>query len=197
MQSPSSNAGAPRARSTAKLWVVLALCAAPMVASYAAYYLWRPTQFVNHGELLEARPAPDEALTLLEGAALRPSELRGEWVLVVADQAVCDAQCARKLTHIRQVYLAQGRNQDRVERLWLITDAGKPDAALLALHPELRVARAEGSALVASLPAERSVADYVYVIDPLGNLMMRFDADADPRLMLRDVSRLLRHSKWK
>jgi cytochrome oxidase Cu insertion factor (SCO1/SenC/PrrC family) len=197
MQSASSDAPAPRARSTAKLWLVLALCAAPLVASYAAYFFWRPSQFVNHGELLEPRPLPDTTLTLLDGSTLRVSQLRGEWVLLVADRAACDEHCARKLTYIRQIRLAQGKEMERIERVWLLTDGAEPDPALLAVHPELYVAHARGSALIEALPASASVADYIYIVDPLGNLMMRYPPEADPRRILKDLSRLLRHSKWK
>jgi hypothetical protein len=197
MQSPSSDAGARHVRSRAKLWLVLALCAAPMIASFAAYYFWRPSQFVNHGELLEPRTLPDATLALVGGGALRLSDLRGEWVLLVADHGACDAHCARKLVYIRQIHLAQGREQERIERLWLVIDSTEPDAALIASHPELHVARAQGSELVRALPASGSVADYIYVIDPLGHVMMRYPPEADPRRMLKDLSRLLRHSKWK
>jgi hypothetical protein len=197
MQSLDSDASPPRARSAAKLWLVLALCAAPVLASYLAYHFWRPAHYVNHGELIEPRALPDATLATFDGGTLRVSELRGQWVLVVADAGACDAQCARKLTYIRQVRLAQGKQTDRVERLWLVTDDRMPDAALLAAHPDLRVTRAQASEVVQALPASGSPADYVYVLDPLGHVMMRYPPDADPRRMLKDLSRLLRHSKWK
>jgi hypothetical protein len=197
MQSPSSDAGATRNRNKAKLWLVLALCAAPIGASYLAYYFWTPTLYVNHGELLTPLQLPDAPLTYLDGRATRVSELRGEWVLLVADSGACDEHCTRKLTYIRQVRLAQGKEKERVERMWLVTDESTPDPALLAQHPELIVVRGPTRELQAALPAARSAADYIYVVDPLGNLMMRYPPDADPRRMLKDVSRLLRHSKWK
>ena len=81
--------------------------------------------------------------------------------------------------------------------MWLLTDPGAPDPALVAEHPVLHIVRANRNEILRALPAAASPADPIYVVDPLGNLMMRFPADSDPRRMLKDVSRLLRHSKWK
>ena len=98
---------------------------------------------------------------------------------------------------MRQVRLAQGKDAGRIERAWLITDEAAADAALIASHVGIVLLRAAGSDFLARFPAERSRADHVYVVDPLGNLMMRYPRNADPRRMLKDVARLLRHSKWQ
>jgi hypothetical protein len=198
MQSPSSaeNRPAPRKR-LITLWLIVAVCAAPIVASYVAYYVFQPQGHVNYGELLPPRPVPNGALATLDGRQLRPSDLKGQWVLVVADAARCDERCRTKLVYSRQVRLAQGKESERVSLVWLVTDDAAPDPALLADEPDLHVLRAAGSDLVRALPAERSPAEHIYVIDPLGNLMMRFPHDPDPRRMLKDLARLLRHSQWK
>jgi hypothetical protein len=197
MQSPSSDPALnPRERRNRLVfWLVLALCAAPVIASFAAFYLWRPDGHVNYGELLPPKPLPDVALTTLDGKPFRFSDLKGEWVLVTADRAGCDERCRTQLVYTRQIRLAQGRESGRVERVWLVTDERAPDAALLAEQPDLRVVRARG--IERALPAPSDVAAHLYVVDPLGNLMMRFPQDADPRRVLKDLARLLRHSKWK
>ncbi|MGZ8155292.1 MAG: SCO family protein [Burkholderiales bacterium] len=197
MQSHNSDAAAPKRRSTLTLWLILAVCAAPIVASYLAFYVWQPASHVNYGELLEPRAVPDGALRRLDGLAFRFSELRGSWVLLVTDGAQCDERCRLKLTYVRQVRLAQGKETERIERAWLATGEGTPDAKLVAEHPGLNIVRADPGFVAAVLPAPRAAAEHVYVIDPLGNLMMRFPPDPDPRRMLKDVARLLRHSKWK
>jgi hypothetical protein len=195
MQSQDTVDAAKAARSRRTLWLVLAVCAAPLIASYAAFYFWRPSGQVNYGELLEPRPLPARALASIDGSAFRLSDLKGEWVLLTAGPAACDEACRRQLVYTRQVRLAQGREVGRVERVWLLTDAATPDSALVAEHPDLKIVR-DGE-LAAGLPALRSAANHVYVVDPLGNLMMRFPESADPQRMLKDLSRLLRHSKWK
>lgn len=188
---------APPRRSRKTLWLILALCAAPLAASYIAYYFLPPATHVNYGELLEPRPLPDVEVTSLDGSRMRLSALKGEWVLLIADDAACNEYCRTKLVYARQVRLAAGREQGRIERVWLVTDRGVPDAALLAEHPGLGVMHEPTGMLLKALPAAGSPVDHVYVIDPLGNLMLRFPRDPDPRKMLRDMSRLLRHSKWK
>ena len=184
-------------RSTAPLWLIVALCAAPIVGSYLAYYLWPPSGQVNYGELIEPRPLPDDELMLADGRTMRLSQLRGSWVMLVADDAACDESCRRKLTYMRQVRLAAGKEKGRVERMWLLMDSGTPEPALIQEHPGLAVVREQGSVIAKSLPATVSPAEHIYVVDPLGYVMMRFPRDADPKRVLKDISRLLRHSKWK
>lgn len=195
MRSPDTDAPVTARRSSRTLWLILALCAAPIVASYAAYYWWQPTGHVNYGELIEPRQLPGATLARIDGRRFTLRELEGQWVLLAAAPAACDEKCREKLVYMRQVRLAQGKETDRVERVWLVTDGVAPDAALLTEHPGLIVVR-DGEPIVGALPAQRSPIDHVYVVDPLGNLMMRFPANPDPRKMLKDLSRLLRHSKW-
>jgi len=177
------------------LWLILLVCAAPIIASYVAYHFWAPTGRVNYGDLIEPRPLPGSSLVMSDGTSFRFSELKGEWVLLTVGASSCDAMCRQKLVYMRQVRLAQSKESARIERVWLLTNSGVPDAALIADHPGLRIAR--GADIAAGLPAVSTPADHIYVVDPLGNLMMRFPADPDPKRMLKDLSRLLRHSKWK
>ena len=176
---------------------MLALCVAPIAASFIAYYWLQPSGQVNYGELLTPQSLPDASLTTLDGRAFRFGDVKGAWSLVTVGAAACDERCRTHLVYTRQVRLAQGKESERVERLWLLTDMATPDAALLADQPGLRVVRAAGSEALRALPAPRDPAAHVYIIDPLGNLMMRFPENPDPRRMLKDLSRLLRHSKWK
>ncbi len=128
----------PRARRRARrtLALLALTCIAPVVASYAAYYWLRPTGHVNYGELLGASPAPPIAGVDAQGAPLQLADLRGRWVLLFADAAACDARCERKLYATRQARTMQGREQERVVRVWLRPgDAPAPPAELLAQHP--------------------------------------------------------------
>jgi hypothetical protein len=196
MQSLSSDATAPR-RSRLTLWLIVAACAAPMIASYIAYYVWQPSGHVNYGELIPPRPLPAQPLQTIAGQPFSWADLRGDWLLVIAHAADCDERCRRNLVYTRQVRLAQGAEAERIARVWLITDRLAPDERVLADQPGLIAVRMDGAALASALPASGNVTDHIYVVDPLGNVMMRFPPDPDPRRMLKDVSRLLRHSKWK
>jgi hypothetical protein len=137
----------------------------------------------NYGTLLSPRPAVLPPL----------AELKGKWVLVQFDGGACAAACERKHYFMRQVRRAQGKEMARIERLWLLTDAVQPAPALLAAI-EGTVVAAQGAALAAAFPAERAVTDHIYLVDPLGNLMMRFPRDPDPSLVIKDLKHLLKVS---
>lgn len=187
--------GAAPKKKLTSLWLIIALAVAPVAASYLAYYFWPPAGTVNHGELLDPRPLPDQQLTLADGAPFRLSRLRGKWVLVSVDSGRCDALCERKLTYMRQLRLTQGKEMERVERAWLISDGTAPRDETVAPYRGTWLVRAAGAGLVERFPAPRAPTDHIYVIDPLGNLMMRFPRDPDPRRMIKDLARLLKASR--
>ena len=168
----------------AKLALVFAACAAPFVLGWLAYvFEWTPGRTANYGQLLSPQVLRAEPFPAL----------RGKWVLVTVDAAACDAACERKLYYMRQIWRAQGKNMERVERVWIVTDAAAPRPELLEAIAGTRIARAD-AALSASFPGVAR--DHVYLVDPLGNLMMRFPRDPDASRMLKDVQRLLRVSRF-
>jgi len=163
-----------------KLFWIAAVCAAPLVLGTAAYLFgWGTGSASNYGELIPPRP--------LSASALQP--LRGKWVLVVFDAARCDAYCERKLYFIRQVHRAQGKDMDRLERVWVLTDDGKPSPELLGVIAGTHLARFPAS----DFPGTPT--DHIYLVDPLGNLMMRFPRDPDPSKVIKDLQRLLKYSR--
>ena len=85
---------------------------------------------------------------------------------------------------------------DRIERVWLLTDDQPVATTLLREHDGLHVMHADVKALQGWLPVtgESQVSDHIYIIDPLGNLMMRFPKDADPNRIKKDLGKLLRAS---
>ncbi len=190
-------AASPPRRNRLVLWLVFALCAAPVVASFIAYYWLQPSGHVNYGELLTPQPVPASTLAGVDTRPFSFADLRGSWVLVSIDGSACDERCRTKLVYMRQVRLAQGKNSDRIERVWLVNDDHFPNSVVLRDHPGLRVARAPASTVLAAFPAATTPAAHIYVIDPLGNVMMRFPENPEPRRVLKDVARLLRHSEWK
>ena len=189
----------PRAAgSRLKLALIFAVCAAPVLGSYLSYYVVRPEGRTNYGVLLEPQPsARDVRATALDGTALPLSSLSGRWVMVSVDAGACDAACVDKLYAMRQVRLTTGKDRDRIERVMLITDGATPAAALRADYEGTVMARidAAGASRLFPVPDAGRVADHVYMIDPLGNLMMRFPAGADPNRMKKDLARLLRASR--
>ena len=107
----------------------------------------------------------------------------------------CDADCERKHYFMRQVRKSQGKDQYRVERLWLLTDAAAPSSDLLEAISGTRIERAASRSLAGQFPGQGALTDHIYVVDPLGNLMMRFPRDPDPRQVIKDLQRLLKTSR--
>lgn len=184
---------APRKKLTS-LWLIVALVAAPVAASYLLYYFWPPGRTVNYGELFEPRPLPDPQLTLADGKPFQLSQLRGKWAIVIVDSGRCDAACGKKLLYLRQLRLTQGKNKERVERVWLLSDDAAPRDETVAPYQGTWMVRAD-AALLKHFPAQGAASDHIYLVDPLGNLMMRFPRDPDPRQMVKDLSRLLKASR--
>lgn len=186
---------APKKRRLASLWLIIGLAAAPVVAAYVMVYFLPSPGRMNRGELLEPRPLPDAGLEWLDGSAFKLARLKGKWVLAMVDSADCGEPCRRKLHYLRQVRLAQGKNMDRVERLWLIADRAQPEPALLAGFEGTWFVRAASGPVPAAFPAAKAVSDHIYIIDPLGNLIMRYSENADPRDIVKDLERLLKASR--
>ncbi|KAI5913254.1 hypothetical protein [Thauera sp. 2A1] len=186
-----------RRRSRRTLILLAIVCVLPVLASYFTFYLWQPQGRVNHGTLLTPAMLPATVLDGVSGQApLARAELERRWTLVFAAPAACDAACARALYVSRQARLAQAQDAERVARVWLVTDSGTPAAPALAAQEGLRLARAD-AAWLAALGAD-AVAGAVFLVDPLGNVMMRFDDDSDSiraaRGLTKDLQRLLKYS---
>src|SRR5580765_2555772 len=184
-----------------KMLLVLAICAAPVIASYLSYFLIRPAGRTNYGELIEPQvPNPaDLPLTDLQGVAVKSETLKGQWLMVVVSGAACDAICEKQLWVQRQLRETLGRDKDRVDKLWLIDDAGTPKPQTLAgvtTHTDATVLRVPRAALMAWLrPAPgQALEDHIYLVDPLGHWMMRAPANPEPAKLKADMVKLLRAS---
>jgi cytochrome oxidase Cu insertion factor (SCO1/SenC/PrrC family) len=175
--------------------LIAALCLAPFVAAWIAYYFMQPGPAGNYGELIPARPLADPPLRHLDGRAFRLSELKGKWIMLQLDRADCAQACRAKLYGMRQVRLAQGREMERIERVWLILDDAPLDTVLMREYDGTRMLRAGGSSMLGEFPAAGGVNEHIYLIDPLGNLMLRFPRNADPDRIRKDLARLLRVSR--
>ena len=185
-----------------KMLMVLLVCAAPVVASYITYYLVRPQARQNFGTLIDPqRPLPDMQAVEMAGKQTNVRALKGQWLLISVAGGNCDAQCQHHLYMQRQLREGVGKEKDRVDWVWLDSD----DAAIApSLRPALTTAtvlRVPAEQLQTWLQSEQgtTLQDHLYVVDPLGNWMMRFpariDVDQAPKVK-RDMERLLRASAF-
>jgi cytochrome oxidase Cu insertion factor (SCO1/SenC/PrrC family) len=176
-------------------WVAVASIA-PFALAYLTFHFWAPETRMNYGELIAPpRPLGDVALKLADGRPFRLGELRGRWILMQVSPGACDEGCQRRLYYMRQVRRAQGKNMDRIERVWLIDDEAPLDPALAQAFDGTYFVRAAGSGVLRDPALAGDPPGHLYLIDPLGNLMMRFPRDADPSRILRDIARLLKASQ--
>ena len=178
------NPSPPRGRRT--LYLLLLVFFGPLLLSFCLYYFtdWRPAAQSNHGELIARE---------LAGA---PAQLKDEWTLVYVGDAACDDACRRALVFGRQTRLSLNKEMTRVKRVLLATANCCTNDYLAKEHEGLVVVDASdaaGAALIGQFPtADR--ASSLYVVDPFGNLVMRYDAREEPKGLLTDLKKLLKLS---
>jgi cytochrome oxidase Cu insertion factor (SCO1/SenC/PrrC family) len=191
------------ARGHRTLIAVAAAFAAPLVAAFWLYYGggWHPTRTTNRGELIEpARPLPELALRDADGAPVAAELLRGRWTVLYVGSGACDPACRRVLYLTRQTRLALNKDVGRVQRVFIATADCCDRRALAADHPDLTVLTADAGRLARWLgaipPASATDAGSsgLFLVDPLGNLMMRYPPDAPDKALLDDLTRLLKLS---
>lgn len=183
-----------------KLFAVLAVCASPLIASYFTYYVIKPESRTNYGALIDPRAYPIPAAlasVTLDGKAAPLEGFKGKWIMLYAHPAECGEPCRKTLHDMRQLRLAQGKEKDRLERVWLVTDKAPLETMLIREYDGMHFLRGDDGTVQKWLPADTGTApqDHLYLIDPLGNLMMRFPKDADPNKIKRDLSKLLKASR--
>lgn len=201
LSDPGQAAQRQTTRGRLKMLLVLAVCAAPVVASYLTYYVIKPQGRTNYSALiLPTRALPDLPLRLVGGGEVKAASLRGQWLLVAVGPSQCDAVCEKRLLMQRQLREMLGRDRDRLDKVWLVTDAATPSDALLAATQRsavpvttLHVSR---EALGQWLAPEtgQQLEDHLYLVDPMGEWMMRIPANADPSRVKRDLERVMRGS---
>lgn len=195
MSSIPANA-APETRQTSRrtLLALIALTIAPVAASYFTYYVIKPSQAHTVGDLLSIQPLPTLPALDIDGRQTDLRSLRGKWVLLMVDSGTCTQHCQNMLFTLRQLRLAQGREMGRIERLMLARDAVPqhlPDTAA-GVH-----VWHDTGGLMQRLPVaqQADVSRFIYVIDPLGNQVLRYRDDTEPRAIIRELGKLLKNNK--
>lgn len=183
-----------------KMLLVVLICAAPVLASYFTYYVIRPEGRRVFGELVQPqRPLPDLVARDLQGRPVPLSALRGQWLLISVAGGACAAACEQHLYLQRQLRESVGKDKDRIDWVWLVDDDTPVAQALQPALQSATVLRVQRAALEAWLaPAGgQALADHLYVVDPVGNWMLRWPAHLDAAgaaKARRDLERLLRAS---
>lgn len=203
MPSPTSSVERDPQLTRAGRWKMLLLvlvCVSPVIASYFTYYVIRPEGRRNYGELIQPiKPIPAELTgTTLSGDSVPLTSLMHQWLFLSVSDSACDATCERHLYLQRQIREGLGKDKDRLDWVWLRTGDTALSDQLQAATAQAQVLHVSDEALAQWLqPADGyRLSDHLYVVDPMGNWMMRFEANADPARVRRDLNRLLRASSF-
>ncbi|WP_301103019.1 hypothetical protein [Propionivibrio sp.] len=197
---PTMTAALPTPNSSRRTLLLLAtIFFLPFFISSGLFWLdWRPGKFANHGDLLQPpRPLPETGLLHGDGRPLPSTELRGKWLLLMPVQDVCNASCQTRLQQMLQVHVALNKEQSRLQRVLFV--GGAADTANLVQvqqrFPDLVIASVpSGTAVDAWERALDGRGHPIYIVDPLGNVMMRYAEPNDLRGVLKDLERLLKYS---
>ena len=183
---------------------VMAVFALPVVASMMLYLTgWKPSNTVNYGELIQpARQIGDTTLQTLDGKPVQLKVLQGKWTMVYFGSSSCTEACMKNLYYMRQVHAAQGKEVDRLQRVFIVTDATAATTlkTRLTAYPDMHIWKAENTAMADLAKsfginsAQLAENQDIYIVDPKGNLMMRYAPGADPAGMRKDIERLLKYS---
>jgi hypothetical protein len=169
-----------------KMLLIFAVCASPVLLGTLAYWFYRSESTTNYGRFIE----PQRQAVGLES-------FRGKWVMFTIDSPQCDEFCAKRLYLMRQLRLTQGKDKDRLERVLLLSEPGKAEfltsgvESLEKVHEGMHQLfldadqRARLLGIEGQTPSTDRTADKgIYLVDPLGHVMMRFPDDPDPSRMV-------------
>lgn len=190
-------------RSRKMFWAMIVMFFAPLALAFVLYYGfegWRPHGSTNRGDLVDPpRPLPQVTLRTPQGTDLQLASLHGKWTLVYIGAGQCDTRCHEALTLMRQTRLALNDNMSRIDRLLLATGGCCDQAYLAAEHEGLVVAVTDTDTPLLKIfaraqePVEQ--AGRIYIVDPLGNLMMSYEPGAPPKALFEDLKKLLKLSR--
>jgi len=195
--------GPVKSRSRAQVWILVGVFFGPLLAAFALYYGakgWRPHGSTNRGDLITpARPVPAVTLAPAVGEPLETQKLQGKWTVVYVGDGQCDTRCREALVLTRQTRLALNQDVDRVQRLFLVSANCCDRTYLQTEHPDVITAMVDNEAgrqLLSAFPegADAAQQGRIYIIDPLGNLMMSYPPEAPRKGLLEDMKKLLRLS---
>jgi hypothetical protein len=177
------------------------LFSAPLVMAVVLYFVvpeWQPEGRTNYGELIRpAQPLPEPQWRNVEGETVGLAAIRGHWSWVMRIEDACDGGCETALYDLRQTRMLLNEKRTRLQRILLVEDARRLEALAAQLgevHPDLQIyAPADTDEAAAAFPVAEP--GTVFVVDPLGNLMMRYAPQPDLRKVLKDIKRLMRVSQ--
>jgi len=177
-----------------KLLLIIALVGFPMLSAWFLYYQAPGLITMDRTNMGKLIIPP-----LQFGDLMDDSEdiLAGKWGLLITGTRRCDEVCVEALYYCRQVHAALGKNIQRVSRFYLLADdrlAADFQELIANEHTQLNVLHLERSRMQSVFGPDWDSATRVYIVDPLGNIMMVYSREQLGKPVLKDLKHLLKAS---
>ena len=172
-------------------WALLAIalvCILPLLAALYFRFIAPPEVSTLVGEALAPIAFPYAAVQRMDGQPLAHPEVGEHWMVVHAGSGVCDSTCRNALYLTRQARTAQGRNMERIQRVWIVVDTTPPAADLLVLHPDLLLLKTVDSRVIEKF----TTAGAIHLVDRRGFVVFRYASSVDPRAFIRELGKLVK-----
>jgi hypothetical protein len=190
MTDPDQPMSPAAARSSGR-WVLLAItlvCVLPLLAALYFRFVAPPEVTTMVGQVLEPAAFPYAGVQQMDGRPVAHPEVGEHWLVVHASSGICDPACRDALYLTRQARTAQGRNMERIQRVWILADAVMPPADLLALHPDLLLLKPVNGRVMEQFKAGTDI----HLVDRRGFVVFRYSAASDPKAFIRELGKLVK-----
>ena len=181
------------------VWLLVLSFAAPVALAYYVFFFVDIKSFSNHGEILDPIVhITDFELKDADGKLIPEKDLAFKWRMISFVGRDCDEACVKRLHDTRQIYLSLGKDRHRVLQMFIHLDP--PGDSLQALidaeHPQVIHAYGDEPTIAAVIGKNASLRNNItYIMDPMGNVMMRFTQYQPNRDFLTDLRKLLKASQ--
>jgi cytochrome oxidase Cu insertion factor (SCO1/SenC/PrrC family) len=189
-------------------WILIILLLIFGIPMFGAWYVWKnpdllPMHRTNRGELIQPAININQLKIITGHHSQQFSALNGKWTLLYVTGQNCELACQKTIYNLRQIQTATGKNQDRVQRVFL-TLAKKANATVLEKlareHPNMILAQAkqaDWAEVSANLPTQNLAISqaYLYLVDPKGFMVLGYRPEANPSNVLKDLEKLLKVSQ--
>lgn len=180
-------------RTKVQLFIILFVCALPIILSCFFYFFAKPQGGLSYGHLLEVKSIAQTPIQTHDGRERSLGDIqKGKWALLIVAHAGCDQSCQERLFAMRQYRLGQGAESERVKRIWIIND----DALInQKLSPDLLEGVDIVRATKLALDEPNLWSQSIFLIDPQGNQVMRYARNQDHRKIMNEIGKILKHNQ--
>jgi cytochrome oxidase Cu insertion factor (SCO1/SenC/PrrC family) len=200
---PANNAIAGKKRNPYTVWFVVLAFVAPVALAYIMFFFVDVKSFINHGEILNPIVHISSfKLTDEDNEIIPQAELTFKWRLISFVGKECDQSCESRLYDTRQIHTSLGKDQHRLSRMFIHLEPASESLNKLIDEEHENVIHVNGDvgvikkSLGVNIRSDASITNNeIYIMDPMGNVMMRFTQEQPNKEFLYDLKKLLKASQ--